>query len=677
MAVKAFVEELLEALATIDEGSSFLRRRIAGLRWIAPFVIFGLAALHQGVLHILLPRLPAAYHDWVPVLLYGLSGSLVVWFALGWLAQSAARQEQTEAELRAAYESLAQTHRQLLAVHDIGREIASAADIQQVLTLAARAPTHLADAVGAAVVTFDEERDRLRLEIAWGLSDTYLRHFRQRVEAGIPAGRCRTCRPLTARVSSDCPLFDGLQDLARAEGIQSLICLPISREQKREGIITAYFPSPDGPPEEQVRLLNIVATEIAAALEGVRLRANQMATLYTVEHLTQVQQNLDELLEQVLEAGLSGWGAQRGAILLYDEAEGTWHRWVQRGLGESPDHPHFGLVLSLAEEARQKGQPVLIPDLSQYAKVTLSVLDGLGSAAAAPLIAGGERLGALVMVARRPRLFQPRHAPFFSAIAHQAALAIHNAQLHLQVQQMAVLEERYRLSREMHDGLAQTLSALGWQLDHLKMLLERGEREQMAQELTDTRQMVREAYMDVREAIDGLRLAVDHPGGLAAALAEYVADFEKRTGIIASFEADAEQYPLSPQAGLHLLRIVQEGLTNVRKHAAAHHVWVRLVRVGDQVELTIADDGKGFDPHLPRGRHHVGLASIRERVHSLGGVLTLATSPGQGTRITVVVPAEEGKGQGPSDQATTRPPDQATTRPSDHATTRPRDQATT
>lgn len=616
-----------------------LYKQIIKLRWMMPLVILAMAALHQFVLHQLLLVLPIEYHTLTGIMLYGITGSIVVWIALSWLAGNAARQEQTEVELLAAYESLSETHRRLLAVHDIGKEIASAAEMQQVLELAARAPSRLAGAKGSAVITFDKEGNKLNLDMAWGLSNDYLHGLRKRVEAGIPADRCEACSVLGAEVSGSCPLFQGMQDLAQQEGIQSLVCLPIIREEKREGIISAYFPSPDGPPEEQVQLLNIVTNEIATALDGARLRNNHLAAIYAVENLSQVEQNLDALLDQVLETSLSGWGVRGGAIMLYDEIGARWNRWVQRELGGNSSHPHFGLVLRLAEETRQSGQPILIPDLAKYPNT--KAINGLRSAAAAPLISGGEQLGALVMVSRRKDLFQLRQIPFFSAIAHQTALAVRNARLHSQVQQMAVVEERYRLSREMHDGLAQTLSALGWQLDHLKTLLGRKDFAAMEQELSTTRQMTREAYMDVREAIDGLRLAIDHPGGLAGALEEYIADFQHRTNIEAGLQVDEAFPPLTAQTELQLLRIGQESLINARKHAAANNVLVRLQHNSDQIELTITDDGKGFDSELPRGRNHLGLTSMRERVQSLGGVLTLATSPSQGTRITVTVPTKD------------------------------------
>ena len=236
--------------------------------------------------------------------------------------------------------------------------------------------------------------------------------------------------------------------------------------------------------------------------------------------------------------------------------------------------------------------------------------------------------------------FQPRQTPFFAAIAHQAALAIGNAQLHSRVQQMAILEERYRLSREIHDGLAQTLGSLGWQLDHMQSLLAKADLNSLANALETGRQMVREAYLDVREAIDGLRLPGNQSGQLPAAIEECVADFEERSGLKVALDLDGRFITLPPETELQLLRIMQEALTNIRKHAGASKVWVRLhyQEAEHCVHLTMADDGQGFDPALPRGKGHLGLSTMRERAQSLKGELTIVTGPNQGTRITVTLP---------------------------------------
>lgn len=602
--------------------------RVLNWPWAAPLLILVLSGLSQ----LIIQRWEPGRRLWPTAAIYLLAAGLMIW----WLRRQATRQAQLAAELWQATAQAARTRNQLLAVHDLGARLAAAANTQQVLELAVRAPGYLTNAVGSLVVSFDEERERLKLDMAWGLSDAFLQALRQRVEAGLPGERCQSCRPLTARLYNGCPLFDGMEGLAQADGIQSLVCVPITCEQKRTGIISAYFPSPDGPPAEQMQLLNIVATEIAAALEGVRQRTGHMEALYAVEHLTQSRQDTCVLLEQVLDITLAGWGLRSGSILLRDPGGEAWAERVQRGLGESPEQPSAALAARLAETAIERGEPVLIPDLAALPPGAPGCDPEPGSAAAAPLIAGGELLGALVLAAERAHFFQPHHAPFFSTIAHQAALAINNARLQARVQQLATLEERFRLSREMHDGLAQTLSSLGWQTDHLRTLLSRGELAAMEPVLATTRQLIHEAYLDVREAIDGLR---DPPGSLRPTLETYLAEFETRTGIRATLETEGAPVPLRPETELQLLRIVQEALSNVRKHAAAGQVWVRLRYQRQKLALTIADDGRGFDPALPPGRGHVGLATMRERAESQGGELTLVTGPNQGTRLTITVPS--------------------------------------
>jgi len=556
-----------------------------------------------------------------------------------------ARQEQEAAKLRQASADLTQIHEHLRLIHTIGREAVSAADPFEVLALAARAPVQLAQAIGSSIVTFGDEKAPLRLEMTWGLSDKYVQSLRHHLEAGIPADHCRHCQALTARVSDQCPLFQGLQSQARADGIASLVCLPIVCDRERVGILNAYFASPAGPSEVTLRLLNIIATEIAIALDGARLRARQMAALATVSQVTQTSTDRDTL-SQVLEALLTGWAIEAGAILLYETAAGAWHSRVQRGLGDDPADPRFGLAVQLSEEARVSQRPTRWPAHSLTPPIHADVarLHGFTAALAVPLLAEGEFLGTLFLASRRPQVLQAWQTPFVTFLAHQTALVVRNAQLQLQLGHLAVLEERYRLSREMHDGLAQTLGYLGWQMDHLETLLAQGRLEPLAAELAEARRTVREAYLDVREAIDGLRLAVDHPGGLAEALREYVADFAARTGLAAEFEAGGDGPALLPVAELQLLRIAQEALTNVRKHAGAAQVRVSLSHDGSHWELTVADDGRGFDPlptgtgSLPRRRHHLGLATMRERVQSLGGTLTIATGPGRGTRVTAIVP---------------------------------------
>jgi signal transduction histidine kinase len=233
-----------------------------------------------------------------------------------------------------------------------------------------------------------------------------------------------------------------------------------------------------------------------------------------------------------------------------------------------------------------------------------------------------------------------QHADLLQTIAHQISLAIRNAQLHAEVQQTATLRERYRLAREFHDGLAQTLGYLGLQLDRMERMLQKGQYDKIEQEINETRQVVRSAYMDVREAIEGLRLRWDDPEQLAYNLKIYVNDVSRQMGIPITFTAAPADLTAPSRISLQLLRIAQEALTNVRKHARASQADVRLIRTDQVLELRVADDGVGF-PDAPQqnGSHRsYGLTSMRERAESIGGRLSVVTGPGQGSAITVIVP---------------------------------------
>lgn len=614
----------------LDGRSISLHQRISYLRWVTPVIVLVLAAVHQGVLLVLLDRLPSAQHSLVQLAVYSVTGIVVAWIGLTWLARAVARQEQAEAELRHAYAELERTHRQLQTIYQVGRRVANAGDVQELLDIAGRVPVEILGARGTTVVTFDQERGRADLEMTWGLSDAAVRALRRQVQAGFPADRCATCRPLTAQISQDCPLLTPLQAAGCAEGIDRVVCLPLGRGRERVGVVAAYMDASSPALDDRVNLVNILATEITAALEGVRLRARQMATLYAVDRVTQEYHDLDALLERVLVTTVAGWGAQAGAILLAEGAEEAWSIHAHQGMGNDLGSAGFGLALRLIEEARAAGQPLIVRERPGD--------DGLASVTVVLLQAEGETLGALFLGAAQPATFTSAQADLLTAIAHQIALAVRNAQLYSRLRQMAVLEERYRLSREMHDGLAQTLGYLGMQAERLERLLVEGREELLRQELAEVRQVIAEAYLDVREAIEGLRLGFEEPWGLVEALKTQLETFARRTGLSVEYAGVEDPGEFPPAVTLHLLRIAQEALTNVRRHARAHHVRVQLTREDGYLELTVADDGRGFEPALPKGLHRVGLASMRERARSLGGQFTLATSPGQGTRVTVRMP---------------------------------------
>lgn len=204
----------------------------------------------------------------------------------------------------------------------------------------------------------------------------------------------------------------------------------------------------------------------------------------------------------------------------------------------------------------------------------------------------------------------------------------------------AVVEERERISHELHDGLAQLISYMLVRLDTVAELLATARLREAAAELERLRASADDLYVEVRESIAGLRAGVREVG-LAQALRDYLEEFEERHGIVVEFQAGALPREQAPLAVLQLFRIVQEALSNVRKHADARHVWITCGAVeSDMLRLVIEDDGRGYEPPTatraePRA---FGLAIMRERTASLGGTFSVEPRPGGGTRVAVHAP---------------------------------------
>jgi two-component system nitrate/nitrite sensor histidine kinase NarX len=208
---------------------------------------------------------------------------------------------------------------------------------------------------------------------------------------------------------------------------------------------------------------------------------------------------------------------------------------------------------------------------------------------------------------------------------------------------MATLEERERIAREMHDGLAQALSLLHLGLQRAQGSAAAAGSTQTAEDLKGLVAMADRAYEEVRQSIFGLRTMVSRGLGLIPTLTEFLHEFSAGSGISVALEApDGAPRHLPPSTEVQLVRIIQEALANVHKHAAAEHAWVRIWWQHPSIQVIVEDDGRGFDPHMPASpdRRHFGFQTMRERAEGLGGTLEIDSAPGGGTRVIATLPAE-------------------------------------
>jgi signal transduction histidine kinase len=262
--------------------------------------------------------------------------------------------------------------------------------------------------------------------------------------------------------------------------------------------------------------------------------------------------------------------------------------------------------------------------------------DGDGVLIGLPMGTGAGPLGALGLRATIAPGVQM--TALLAAIGNQVGLALSTARLSEEGREMAVLEERARLAREIHDTLAQQLTGIVIQLEAAQALVGR-DPERSLPALASAQELARSALAEARRSVWDLRPSPLTVTGLVAATESEVERFRHLTGIAARLRAEHMAPPpaLRPQSEVTLLRITQQALANIAAHSGASRVTVRLRNLGDHVELTVRDNGHGFDTSaLPLGSF--GIVGMAERARIAGGSFQVESVPGRGTTITVDLP---------------------------------------
>lgn len=269
------------------------------------------------------------------------------------------------------------------------------------------------------------------------------------------------------------------------------------------------------------------------------------------------------------------------------------------------------------------------------------LIDGTGGLryhASVPLYAGEKKLGVMNVASPQWRELSTEDLQLLSTIGDLLAIAVERARLFDRSARLGAVEERNRLAREIHDTLAQGLTATGLQLESAEALLDdAAEAERAREPLRRAISLTRSNLDEARRSVLDLRAAPLEGRSLPAALQALVDRWEAETGVATRFGAVNGSHPLPPRVEVALYRVCQEALTNVARHAGADRVTVRLVATPDEVWLVIHDDGRGFDPSRAREDSH-GIVGMRERVGMIGGALEVDSGPDGGTRLEVRVP---------------------------------------
>lgn len=607
-----------------------LSEQIRRLRWEVPLFALLLVLVHELAERFWFPD-ARAVTSVLEILVYGLAGPLIVWLALGWIQRKVAIKEAAEHELVRAHAELTQLNRRVSFLLRVNQHLGEATDEESIAALALQLPGEIVPVVGCALVRFDEHSQPMPVEYRGTLDEVTLAAWHRHLSARAVRHRCETCRRHLARIGEDCPLLTRLP----LPEVESIACLPLGRHGREFGILGLFLPTGRTLTREERDLLEAMIAEITIAFENSRLRTRELAMFYEVNEALHRRVGFDALMARILNRTVEASNADAGLLLL-NERDGTSSG--SRGLipyataGAWDGAGRLPLVESLAAGALESGEPV-VASLQTSDPDTTSVL-------CAPMITDEGPLGVIILGSRRRAAFLGQQMRLVAAIAGQAALLAQNARLYAQLEHQAILAERGRLAREMHDGLAQTLGYLKMRAGQIARWLEAGQTDAAAAALHELAQTANDAYLDLRSAIDGLRLPAEaqRSGDFVDRLRRLVAAFEGQSGLAADVAIESEPL-LSVPAEAHLLRLVQEALTNIRKHADAAHVRLSLSATDERLTLVIEDDGQGFDTSADLPETHHGLRSMRERAVLLGADLHVVSAPGEGTQVCIEWPA--------------------------------------
>jgi PAS domain S-box-containing protein len=443
------------------------------------------------------------------------------------------------------------------------------------------------------------------------------------------------------------------------------LCVPLKIDRWTVGVIhVARLTQAFNDADE--RLLTTLAGQLATAIERVELvrtleqriadRTRELQALYEITTIAGEYLELDTILTRALKRSIQALQGQAGLLQLLEEGpDGT------RRLRLAAHHgipPAMAIAVDdiaiengiCARKIIERNKPLLVPDMSADSKIPQPMQLPF-SYVGVPMYTSGEALGILSVVGEADKQFSAEEVALLTSIADHIAVAVENAHLRQQAEQAAVLEERARLARDLHDSVTQLLYSLGLFAEIGQRMADAEKWVQATDYLQRMGEIAQQALKEMRMLIYELRPPMLAQVGLVGALQQRLEAVERRVNIDAQLQVEADTlYPadivsphelaLPARVEEALYHIAQEALNNALKHASATAVQVNLQVDEETITLEIVDNGDGFDP-AAQEKGGLGLTSMRKRTEELNGTLEITSEAGQGTTVRVTITRQE------------------------------------
>ncbi len=353
----------------------------------------------------------------------------------------------------------------------------------------------------------------------------------------------------------------------------------------------------------------------------------------------------EELCRGFLRRLLALTGAAAGAVRLVSREGDTLHLFVEEGLAAAFVDKEHCLARGECACGEAAARSAAVVHVVSAPRKPLSVTlphcreAGFGTVAAFPIAAQQQVLGIYNLFYREQRevLGEERH--MLESLGQNLGVAIESLRLVSRERELAIAEERNLLAQELHDSIAQALAFLNLQTQMLRKALAQSDPAESARILDEIQAGVQESYADVRELLVHFRTRTTE-GDVELGVRTLLNRFQQQAGVATDLRVTGAAVPLAPDDQLQVMHILQEALSNVRKHAGATRVEVGLVR-GPGYVFTVRDDGRGFDPAAradDAASDHVGLRIMRERAARIGARVDVRSQPGGGTEVVLTLP---------------------------------------
>ena len=430
-------------------------------------------------------------------------------------------------------------------------------------------------------------------------------------------------------------LREGMQRMARGELATRL---PIETHDEFGELAVGF----NRMAEHLQELYDTLEQRVAEKTRTLADRNRELATLYEVTALLNEPTSVEVLCRDFLRRLASQLGAQAGAVRLTDPRTRDVHLFVHEGL--TADFAERERCLAMGEclcgEAAESGSAVVKFMAPVQADNVMYQCQKAGyqTVSVFPIRFGRQVLGVFNLYYGEPRTFSQAERQILETLGQHLAVAIENQRLVSREKEMAVSEERNLLAQELHDSIAQSLAFLNLQAQLMEDSLRRSAMDETREVLGQIREGIQESYDDVRELLVHFRTRIKHED-IELTIRGSLEKFELQTGIKTALAVSGTSIPLSPEQHLQVLHILQEALSNVRKHSGAQRVEIEMRRDGGYW-FRVRDDGRGFDPAALDSKKgvHVGLRIMKERAQRIGGKISIESMPGRGSEITLTLP---------------------------------------